>query len=413
MSEHITHIAVGEASYRVASQRPDFSPRMRVAMAAHPAACRLLLPVLVLLGLLPAALSAQLDELQLRDGTTVYGTVRYLPAAQQGLRLRFQSEGAAAVREYAPADILEYRLHDSERTFRTVTVDLPATGQGGAEQTRRRLGEVLATGELELIRVPLTVSEYTSEALGNQPYLYVLRQGEVELVLKLTAIEVYGQLHANPSRFRNLLKYLARGCARATELARDADFQDADILRVLLAYADCQPGLTLELDRSRLRGGMAFDHYLWAGHLDMRDANFSQSQLSLGAGYQLETRMTQRFRRISVLTSVNIIYHSFTPPGERGGVSQSMVRSNLSLAFAPVIDREFTLKLAGGLSSYNALTTNLATASANNYFLLTTDLRLYHKRWLLDLGYEFLPAQNVRRPGALLRLGVGFRLFPT
>ena len=41
MSEHITHIAVGEDSYRVASQRPDFSPRMRAAITAHPDAFRL------------------------------------------------------------------------------------------------------------------------------------------------------------------------------------------------------------------------------------------------------------------------------------------------------------------------------------------------------------------------------------
>ena len=41
MSEHITHIAVGEDSLRVASQREGFSPRIAEAVAAYPDAFRL------------------------------------------------------------------------------------------------------------------------------------------------------------------------------------------------------------------------------------------------------------------------------------------------------------------------------------------------------------------------------------
>ena len=41
MSEHITHIAVGEDSYRVVRQQPDFSQRIQTAVAAYPEAFRL------------------------------------------------------------------------------------------------------------------------------------------------------------------------------------------------------------------------------------------------------------------------------------------------------------------------------------------------------------------------------------
>jgi hypothetical protein len=41
MSEHITHIAVGEDSFRVVSQRPEFSSRIQEAVDAHPDAFRL------------------------------------------------------------------------------------------------------------------------------------------------------------------------------------------------------------------------------------------------------------------------------------------------------------------------------------------------------------------------------------
>jgi hypothetical protein len=37
------------------------------------------------------------------------------------------------------------------------------------------------------------------------------------------------------------------------------------------------------------------------------------------------------------------------------------------------------------------------------------ELRLYYQRWVLELGYEFLPNQNFRRPSGLAKVGVGYR----
>ena len=371
------------------------------------------LPLLLLYCLLSSWLAAQsTDKLLLRDGTTVRGVLRHVPPRLQGVRLRFQARGGE-VRTYTPREVLHCRVGRTGQLVKAVSVELPQAG-GGAEQTRYRFGEVIASGEVELIRVPLAVSEYTPEAIGSQPYLYVLRQDDVELILKLSTIEVYGQLHANPSRFRNLLKYLVRGCERATELARTAQFKNADILRVLVAYRDCQPAaVVLNYHDAQLRGGTVFDHYLRASTFDMRDGDFSQDQLSLGIGYQIEARMTQRLRRLSLLGSVDVLHHTFTSPRDLGTASQTMLRGNFGLAVAPVQTDELALKLALGLSNYHALSSNLRSAFANNYFLFTADVRLHYRRWLLELGYEHFPDGHFRRPNALLRLGVGYRLFPT
>ncbi|PHK98598.1 hypothetical protein CGL56_08985 [Neolewinella marina] len=308
-----------------------------------------------------------------------------------------------------PDQAISFQFARSGRHYRSVAVDLPSSAASPNRAPRLRFGEVLASGDVELIKVALSTGEYDEQAADGEPYLYLLREGDIELVLRLSSIMVYERLHANPARFRNLLKFITRDCPAALALARTARFADADILRVLDAYADCDPHRSLTLDRSRLRGGVQLEHLARVFHLDIRDGDFSDRQLSAGLGYQAMARFTEGYRRLAVLASLDFVYHSFRWEGV-SDVSQSMIRGNLSLGYSAVESQQYAVQLTAGLSNYNAFASGFRSFFSNNYFLLNGGANLRAGKWLLGLHYEYLPGQISRRPGNQLVTTLGYRV---
>lgn len=272
-----------------------------------------------------------------------------------------------------------------------------------------RAGRVLARGDVGLLRVALASDEYDPYAAGDRPYGYVLRWKDSDFWLGLTTIEVYERMHANPSRFRNVLAYLTRDCADARALARRAGFQDAAILEVLQAYQECHPEVSLEVVKKHTRGVFGIEHILQLAHVDTRDADFSDGELSAGLGYQAIGRFRNRYRRLAVLAGAQYLYRSFRWQ-QTTEISQGMVRGNLSLGFTAVERPKFMLMLSGGLSNYNAVTSGLRSFFSNNYFLLNGGVQLGTGNWRIGLHYEHLPHQISRRPANQLLTTVGYRI---
>ncbi|MCP9237281.1 hypothetical protein [Lewinella sp. JB7] len=348
------------------------------------------------------------DRVTFTDGKSTAVNLRRTAPAEQALTVTF-TDPAGELRQLSPTDVREFHFSRSDRTYRSVAVDLPRPGATRAPRTQLRFAEVLARGDIELLRVALDGTEYEQEAAGSEPYLYILRDGDAELILKLTSIVVYDQLHANPARFRNLLKFLARDCPAARELARTAGFTDRDILGVLSAYADCDHRRTVVIDQDRLQGGFRLDHYGQLLHVDIRDADFSHRQLSIGAGYTAMARFTERFERLAVLASLQFMYHSFRWEMSTDA-AQSMLRGNFSLGYSVVHRDSWQLQLTGGLSNYNALSSSFRSFFSNNYFLLSAGANLHGKNLVFGLHYEHLPGQIPRRPGNQLVTSLGYRV---
>lgn len=349
------------------------------------------------------------DRVTLSDGSELRGQIQNDGEELAGEGIRFRPRDGGAVRLLTPTTVLQYRLARRERTFVAVDIEIPDPLRAGVSVVRRRFGEQLSEGDVALIRVPLGQEEYLVRVAETKPYVYLLRFDNNELLLRLTTIEVYGRLHANPSRFRNILKYVVRDCPLAVDLARQAEFKDADLLGVLRAYADCRQGRTINIAAGRLRSGLELEHVVRLQYLNIRDAAFSSPQFSAGFGYQLGTRFTDRFRRLSLLGAVDIVYHTYEYQNDIS-TSQTMLKGNFSLAYAPVLRDNFRLQVVGGLSNYNAVASNLRSFFNNNYFMLNGGLRATAGNWVLGVGYEHLPNQNYRRPGSLLALEVGYRL---
>ena len=369
--------------------------------------------LLVFLSLLAPATGQDLtrysDRVTLTDGSELRGQIQVDGEALSGEGIRFRPRSGGPVRMLTPATVLQYRLARRERTFLAVDVEIPDPLRAGVSVIRRRFGEQLSTGDVALIKVPLRQEEYLVRVAETKPYVYLLRFDDNELLLRLTTIEVYGRLHANPSRFRNILKYVVRDCPLAVDLARIADFKDTDLLGVLRAYADCRQGRTISIAQRRLRGGLRFEHVLRVQYLNIRDAAFSSPQFSAGFGYQVGTVFSDRFRRLSLLGSVDIIYHTYQYQGDVA-TSQTMLKGNLSVAYAPVLRDKFRLQVVGGLCNYNAVASNLRSFFNNNYFMLNGGLRATSGNWVGGVSYEHLPNQNHRRPGSLLAIELGYRL---
>lgn len=364
--------------------------------------------------MLPGGLRAQKGELPDRvtfaDGTVEPAQVQRSPVLGLGKAARIKRKGENLFRSYSPETVTEYTLGRNQRTYRSVDVDLPSYRHGGARIPQKRFGEVLVDGDVQLIKINLDVDEYEPAAIGIEPYMYLLREDEVEISLELSTIMVYELLNANPSRFRNNLKFFARGCPEALRFAEKAQFRDGDIMRVVSDYSNCKSLGNVSLNENRISGRLTLSHYLRGSVIDIRDQNYNDRQLSLGIGYQGEAGFTNQMRWLGVLLSAEYVYQSFRWE-DRTNVQQSMVKSNLSMVFKPVQREFFEIQLTGGLSSYNATSSSFRSFFNNNYFLLSTGIRMRSHRYLFGLAYEKMPNPIRERPGNMMIFSAGYQLF--
>ncbi|TXF90558.1 hypothetical protein FUA23_05525 [Neolewinella aurantiaca] len=369
--------------------------------------------LLLLLSFLPALnLQAQkrnTDLVVFADGTTKEGTVRKSGVSGYGRAIRFAERGVEDEQQLSPTSVSEFTLAGNGRTYRSVTAEIPDPGQRGKPVLQQRFGEVLIDGEIQLIRVNLDGNEYDAKALGTENYFYLLRQDDIELVLELTTIVIYERLHANPSRFRNKLKFFVRSCDDVIEQARRADFNDASIMRVLRNYSECEHLQQVEINEGRIPSRINYRHSIIASNLVMRDMNYDTDQFSLGISYEIEAAASQRMKWFGMLFSLGYVYNSFRWE-EQFNVAQSMVKGNVSLAFSPVHKEDFTVQLTAGLSNYNAFDSSFNSFFSNNYFLLSTGLRVRHKNVVAHLSYEHTPNQIKEQPGNILVMGLGYKL---
>ena len=364
--------------------------------------------------LLCLALSAQRnsvanDLILLQDGSRLEVDLKKNTLMEMGRAISFRRLSDEKVEKLGPGAVSEFLFARSNRRFRAVDVEIPDPNKNGEIRMTRRFGEVLIDGTVQLIRVNLAGNEYNSKALGMESYLYLLRQGEIELPLELTSILIYERLHANPSRFRNKLKFFVRDCPAALHLARRADFNDGDIMRVLDTYSRCKNIEDLSMNRNRIGGIVRFDHFGRIGNLNIRDMNYDERQLSFSAGYQVEARFTNKLRRLGMVFSLDYVYHSFRWE-ERSNIGQSMLKGNFSLGYSPVLTEDFSVQVTGGLSNYNAFSSSFNSFFSNNYFLLSSGLRVRKGNYLFGISYEHMPNQIKRQPGNILLVSAGYQI---
>ena len=371
----------------------------------------LLLTLLFIFGCAPVleAQKKSTDQVVFKDGTVKRGTIRKDGASGYTRTVRFTERGAGEARSLSPSSVFEFTLGSNKRTYRSVTAEIADPKQGGRKLLQERFGEVLIDGEMQLIRVNLDGNEFDSKALGTEDYFYLLRQDDVELVLELTTIVVYERLHANPSRFRNKLKFFVRGCDDVVEQARRADFNDASIMRVLRNFGECQNFQEMEMNAGRIPSRIRYRHSVVASNLNIRDMNYDENQFSFGINYEIEAAATQRLKWFGMIFSAGYVYNSFRWQ-EQFNVGQSMIKGNVSFAFAPVQQEKFSVQLLAGMSNYNAFDSSFNSFFSNNYFLISSGLRVRHKNVSALLSYEHMPNQIIEQPGNILVVGLGYKL---
>ncbi len=371
----------------------------------------LLLTLLVLCLCLPSleAQKKSSDQVVFKDGTIKKGTIRKDGVSGYSRAIRFTERGEEEATRLNPISVFEFTTSNNNRTYRSVTAEIPDPKQGGRKVLQQRFGEVLIDGEMQLLRVNLDGNEFDSKALGTEDYFYLLRQDDVELILELTTIVVYDRLHANPSRFRNKLKFFVRGCEDVVEQARRADFNDASIMRILRNYGECQEFQEMEMNAGRIPSRIRYRHSLVASNLNMRDMNYDENQFSFGINYEIEAAATQRLKWFGMIFSAGYVYNTFRWE-EQFNVAQSMIKGNISFAFAPVHKENFSVQLTAGMSNYNAFDSSFNSFFSNNYFLISSGLRVRHNNISAHLTYEHMPNQIIEQPGNILVMGVGYKL---
>ena len=363
---------------------------------------------LLLTFLLPVCLFAQTDRVIFSDGTVKRGLVRRTLEFDLGQAVQLLNEGDGEVYRYQPGFVTEVRTRQG-RVYRTVLATIPDPKAGGLRKEQVRLGEMLMDGDFELLRVNLAGNEYESKAIGAEPYLYVLRQGDVNLTLDLRTIVVYELLNANPSRFRNILEYFVRDCPEAERMADEASFNNSSIIRTLRRYADCRSELKVKTSKQHQPSTVRFDHSARLSLMDIRSAEYNDQQFTLGVGYRIEARVQDKLRWLSVLGNVDYVYQTFRFR-ERQILAQSMVKVGVAFAAAPVQRERFGLQAFGGLTSYNAFDSSFRSFFNNNYFLLTGGLRTRINALRFELSYEHMPNVQAFRPSNILLLGVEYDL---
>lgn len=374
---------------------------------------KLLLPLACSLLLLPS-LDAQSgkqspDEVIFANGTTDRGRIERTTLLDLGKSISFKIKGEDEAKNYSPGTVNEFTFGRSGRTFRAVDVEIPDPQQSGKVMSQRRFGQVLIDGDIELIRINLAGNEYNAKAVGSEDYFYLLRQGEVILPLELTSIFVYDVLHANPSRFRNKLKFFVRGCDLAFEQARRADFNDASIMRILTSFGECKEEENMLMVAGKLPTGVRMKHFGRLASLDIRDKDYNDRQFSFSLGYQLEAGFTNRLSWLGFAFSADYVYHTFRWD-ESSNIAQSMLKGNVSLGVYPIKTDDFSVQLTAGLSSYNSFNSSFNSFFSNNYFLLSSGVRVQRNNFLLDVSYEHMPNPITIRPGNILAVAIGYQV---
>lgn len=359
---------------------------------------------------LQAQKSSKPDKVTFSDGTVESVQIQRTQNYHLGKSINLRMEGESVYRPYSPTVVSEYTFGRNQRTYRAVDVEIPAQKKGGTRVLQRRFGEVLVDGDVQLIRIDLDVDEYEPAAIGIEPYMYLLREGGMELPLELTTIYVYETLNANPSRFRNKLKFFARDCPEGLRYAEDVQFKDSDIMRVVNDYVNCNELENVTINEKKISGRLQLSHFVQASVLDLRDKDYNDRQLSAGIGYQGEAAFTNRMKWFGVLLAAEYVYQSFRWE-DQSNVQQSMFKSNLSVAVKPVQREFFEVQLTGGLSNYNATSSSFRSFFNNNYFLLSTGVRVRSHRYLFGLSYEKMPNSVKEQPGNILLLSAGYRIF--
>jgi hypothetical protein len=155
--------------------------------------------------------------------------------------------------------------------------------------------------------------------------------------------------------------------------------------------------------------GVKMKHFARITNLDLRDKNYDERQFSFSVGYQLEAGFTNRLDWLGLTFSADYVYHTFRWE-EASNVAQSMLKGNISLGLYPVRKDNFSVQVIAGLSSYNAFDSSFNSFFSNNYFLLSSGVRVQKNSFLLDLGYEYMPNQITKQPGNILMVGVGYQV---
>ncbi|MEO0733014.1 MAG: hypothetical protein AAFZ52_09275, partial [Bacteroidota bacterium] len=349
------------------------------------------------------------DRIVFANGSQITVTLRKAAPLSMGKGIAFRRSADGSWENASPSAIKEFQFRKSGRIFRAVNVELPDIKRNGQKVLMRRFGEVLVDGDVEVIKVSLAPGEYNEKAVDNQPYLYLLRQDDVELVLEMTTIMVYEILHANPSRFRNKLKFFVKDCPSAYNIATDAAFNDRDVLRAIAAYGRCESLQNLVLNNEKIKGGLSLRHYGRLTNLDIRDQDYDDRQLSIAVGYQAEARFNNRFSRFGILASVDYVYHSFRWQ-DQSNVEQSMLKGNISFSLTPYMTDNFRVQIVGGLSNYNALSSSFNSFFSNNYFLPSAGVRLTKNNFLFSVDYEHMPLPISEQPGDILLVSGGYRI---
>lgn len=352
--------------------------------------------------------------LYLTNGQTIEGFIELNTLEKMGRRVLFQKSTAANVETYLPNQLAGFLYQSTDTHFRSITFNYYKDDGVTREKTNKvsRFAKVLVTGEVDLLKVPLTQFEYNQEAFGSKNYLYLIQKGTEYIQVDVLQTKSSGNQIVVGNKYKGVLTYALNECDKINQLAERTAFTDKSITDLIEKYHECI-GSTAQIKIAKESQPNIAAHFFRAGYLKVRD-DFYEEELGFTLGYQFTFKMPELSRNLGFSLAADYVYQQYYWNDFvffRGDYKESDIRLNLALDIYLLQREKLKIRMSPGYSYYLMIAQDpdVNKRGVGNYQLFGLELAIQYQAFGLFLQTAG-QGGNVARPDGMLNIG-GFYQF--
>ncbi len=288
---------------------------------------------------------------------------------------------------YTAEDIMSFRLSQSGETFVSQEIELPDLNSDQSDLiVVKKFGLEEVEGDVSLYKVSIKKSEYMSDIVGSEPYVFIIKNGEERHQLDRFDFRSYRASKVATKKYQGLLKVALKDCPKIHKSAESTNFSSKSIKELISQYQACTGAQVTIAEENELTKASKIYHGFGLSFLSIQDNSF-RNTTTFGAGYRLNLRFPRVARKLGFNLSADVISNQFD---WSLGVNQSQIllRNKVQFSFYVFEREKFALSILPGLSIYNAITTTVTPSDANNFLLFDLSLNARIDKFVIAVSRE-------------------------
>ena len=355
----------------------------------------------------------QRGTITLSNGTVLQGFLERNTFQNTGKGILFQANANTIPKVYLPDQLKEFTYEKGNITFRSVTFEFYdyEDGQKTKNNTARRFAQVLSTGAVDLLKVPLQADEYEKAVYGSRDYLYLIQTEEEVVQIDLLRSKISGNHEVVSEHYKGMLAYALKDCTSISTLTQRVTFSDKSMRQLIEKYHDCigQKDKLLVVEDNQKN---IIEHQIRGGYIFVRD-DFFEDETGYSFGYQVHVRLPNLSRNIGFSFATELVHTSyFWNDGFffRGDYKELDLRINLGVDIYLMQKEQFQLRVTPGYNYFLMLNQNpdVTAQGVGNYQLFALELSAQYRNFGV-FAQTAGQGGNVARPDGMLNLGLTYR----